>query len=96
MSKEKKKKRAKHTSDSGNHTWFSARMNKKREEKIMIYKCKSCSFLFHSEAETDQCPDCGKKEVRPADESEQKEYWNYQKEFYPERHDSHNHINREV
>jgi rRNA maturation endonuclease Nob1 len=51
----------------------------------MIYICEDCHFLFWSDVETEQCPDCGKTAVRPADEAEQAEYWSYQKEFHPER-----------
>ncbi len=51
----------------------------------MIYICEDCHFLFWSDIETEQCPDCGKSAVRPADEEEQAEYWSYQKEFHPER-----------
>lgn len=40
----------------------------------MIYACDNCGFVFSSGEETEQCPDCGKYEVRPADEMEQKEF----------------------
>ena len=51
----------------------------------MIYICEDCHFLFWSDIEIEQCPDCGKLAVRPADEEEQAEYWSYQREFHPER-----------
>lgn len=56
-----------------------------KEGKIMVYKCENCSFLFESDLTMTQCPDCGKTAIRPAEESECEEYWNFQKEFHPER-----------
>ena len=40
----------------------------------MIYACDNCGFVFKRNEETEQCPDCGKYEVRPADEMEEKEF----------------------
>ena len=40
----------------------------------MIYACDNCYFLFSRTAELEQCPDCGKYAVRPADETERQEY----------------------
>ncbi len=40
----------------------------------MIYVCDQCHFIFSSDIEPEQCPDCGKYAVRPADETEQEEY----------------------
>lgn len=40
----------------------------------MIYACDNCGFIFKRNEETEQCPDCGKYEVRPADEMEEKEF----------------------
>ncbi len=40
----------------------------------MIYTCDNCGFIFSRSEETEQCPDCGKYEVRPANEEEQKEF----------------------
>ena len=40
----------------------------------MIYACDNCGFVFTRNEETEQCPDCGKYEVRPADEMEEKEF----------------------
>ena len=40
----------------------------------MIYVCYKCHFLFSRTAEPEQCPDCGKYAIHPADESEQQEY----------------------
>ncbi len=42
----------------------------------MIYKCdqENCGFLFEWVGETERCPDCGSKHIRPADQTEQKEY----------------------
>ncbi len=40
----------------------------------MIFTCDNCGFIFSRSEETEQCPDCGKYEVRPANESEQEEF----------------------
>ena len=32
-----------------------------------IYTCDACHYIFEAETGCDQCPDCGKKRVRPAD-----------------------------
>lgn len=40
----------------------------------MIFTCDNCGFIFSCSEETVQCPDCGKYEVRPADEVEQEEF----------------------
>ena len=40
----------------------------------MIFTCDNCRFIFSRVEETDQCPDCGKHMVRPADETEQEEF----------------------
>lgn len=40
----------------------------------MVYTCDNCGFIFSRSTETEQCPDCGKFAVRPADEDEQKEF----------------------
>lgn len=50
----------------------------------MIYLCKDCHYLFQSSEPAERCPDCGKVYIRPANEKEQKEFWNYQHEFHPE------------
>ena len=39
-----------------------------------IYTCDACHHTFEAQAGCDQCPDCSKKRVRPADEHEPKEY----------------------
>ena len=44
-----------------------------------IYTCDACHYTFEAEAGCDQCPDCGKKRVRPANEQESKEYLERQK-----------------
>lgn len=41
---------------------------------IMIYACDNCGFLFSRSSEPEQCPDCGKNAVRPANKVEQKEF----------------------
>lgn len=35
-----------------------------------VYYCKNCGFIFKREKETDTCPDCGKRDIRPALEPE--------------------------
>ena len=40
----------------------------------MIFTCDNCGFIFSRSEETEQCPDCGKYEVRPANEEEQEEF----------------------
>lgn len=40
----------------------------------MLYACNHCKYLFESNDEVDQCPDCGKYAVRPATQTEIKEY----------------------
>ena len=44
-----------------------------------IYTCDACHYTFEAETGCDQCPDCCKKRVRPADEQESKEYLDRQK-----------------
>lgn len=40
----------------------------------MVFICDNCGFIFSRSTETEQCPDCGKFTVRPANEDEQKEF----------------------
>ncbi len=40
----------------------------------LILACDNCGFIFSRTEETEQCPDCGKYEVRPANEEEQAEF----------------------
>ena len=40
----------------------------------MIFTCDNCGFIFSRTEGTDQCPDCGKHAVRPANEAEQEEF----------------------
>ena len=40
----------------------------------MVFTCDNCGFIFSRIEETDQCPDCGKHMVRPANEAEQEEF----------------------
>lgn len=42
----------------------------------MIYACNACYFLFKRVGETEQCPDCGKYNIRPANEDEILEFLN--------------------
>ena len=40
----------------------------------MVYACDSCHFIFKRYSQTEQCPDCGKYDVRPATALEQEEF----------------------
>lgn len=46
----------------------------------MIYACDACHFLFKRVGEPEQCPDCGKYSIRPANEAEKIEFINRQPE----------------
>lgn len=50
----------------------------------MIFACDQCHFVFSRAVEPEQCPDCGKYAVRPANEAEQQEYAEHLKEFREE------------
>ena len=40
----------------------------------MIYACDNCHFVFSRVGHMEQCPDCGKFTVRPANEDETEEF----------------------
>lgn len=40
----------------------------------MIFVCDNCAFMFSQDEEPEQCPDCGRTLVRPANEVEQEEF----------------------
>ncbi len=40
----------------------------------MVYVFVNIHFIFSRTVEPEQCPDCGKYAVRPANEAEQQEY----------------------
>lgn len=42
----------------------------------MIYACDMCKFLFKRVSEPEQCPDCGKYNIRPATNEEVDEFNN--------------------
>ena len=46
------------------------------EKEKTLYACETriCRFLFESEEEPERCPDCGKKNIRLANEREIQEY----------------------
>ena len=46
----------------------------------MIYTCNVCHFTFERVGGVDQCPDCGKKNVREANETEKAEYLAYKEQ----------------
>ena len=39
-----------------------------------IYTCDACRYIFEAMRGCKQCPDCGKRQVRPASEDEHREY----------------------
>lgn len=40
----------------------------------MIFSCDNCGFIFSRSSKPEQCPDCGKSAVRPANKVEQEEF----------------------
>jgi rRNA maturation endonuclease Nob1 len=40
----------------------------------MVYVCESCRFVFERTGDTDDCPDCGRPDIREASEEECAEY----------------------
>ena len=40
----------------------------------MIYACDHCHFLFFRTSPVQQCPDCGKENIRPATQEEIQEF----------------------
>lgn len=40
---------------------------------MAIYYCKNCGYVFEQE-DGNTCPDCGKRDIRPALESEVSEF----------------------
>lgn len=40
----------------------------------MVYFCNHCHFLFSRVSPIETCPDCGKENIRPASQAEQKEF----------------------
>lgn len=40
----------------------------------MIFACDNCYFLFSDVKQPEQCPDCGKYTVRPANDAEIQEW----------------------
>lgn len=47
----------------------------------MFYTCKKCLYTFEAKYKPEQCPDCGKREVREATEKEIAEYKKNIEEF---------------
>ena len=54
------------------------------EKEKTLYACetKDCRFLFECEEEPERCPDCGKKNIHPANAKEKAEYEQRKKEFH--------------
>lgn len=40
----------------------------------MVFACDHCHYLFSGNLQPEQCPDCGKYAVRPADKAEIAEF----------------------
>lgn len=40
----------------------------------MLYACDNCSYLFESDEQLEQCPDCGKFAVRAVNDQEIEEF----------------------
>ncbi len=51
----------------------------------MIYACqtKCCHYLFCGSQRETACPDCGKKQIRPATRGERTEFFRLRTEFLP-------------
>lgn len=47
---------------------------------MRIFTCENCKYIFESEENVNQCPDCGKLAVRPATQTEVDEYNERKKE----------------
>ena len=54
------------------------------KEGKVLYACetKDCRFLFECEEEPERCTECGKKNIRLANEREIQEYERRKKEFH--------------
>ena len=50
----------------------------------MIYTCEECLYTFMGQDGCEQCPDCGKKNIRQATEKEELEYYRNRAEFITE------------
>ena len=48
----------------------------------MIYVCEKCHFTFERVGNIEQCPDCGKMNIRQAKEEEIKKYLEIKDEFH--------------
>ncbi len=46
----------------------------------MIYACDTCRFVFERVGECTECPDCGKKTIREANDKEKEDYKRYREE----------------
>ena len=45
------------------------------------YICDNCHFQFERTGDCDRCPDCGKEQIREANEEEKKDYLSLKAEF---------------
>lgn len=50
---------------------------------LEIFTCDICHYTFADQLNCSQCPDCGKKQIRIATESEKQEYLERQKKQGP-------------
>lgn len=62
-----------------NQVDYPLRKHWRTSKRKEIYTSDACHYTFEAETGCDQCPDCGKKRVRPADNQESKEYLERQK-----------------
>lgn len=51
----------------------------------IVYTCKRCRYMFEEKEGAERCPDCGSLLIRHATDKERAEFFEYQREFYPER-----------
>ncbi len=57
-----------------NQVDYPLRKHWRTSKRKEIYTSDACHYTFEAEVGCDQCPDCGKEQVRPAGEQESKEY----------------------
>lgn len=50
----------------------------------MIYICDLCGYMFEAGKDSTFCPDCGKRPIRPATESEAHDFYRLRKELQQE------------
>lgn len=48
---------------------------------MKYFTCKKCRYTFCTDVECERCPDCGKKDIRPATDGVIQEYLKFREEF---------------